>query len=321
MSTSVKKNIIVLLPLILIVSYVNADDLIVDKKALSQYKTDDHLLLDVFNANSDKMGSKHGNDEVDLSDNAPILGPHFTQEAWIWADDKGDDLHRKIMGSEGSTTRPKADRSPTISYHYNNRRDDNEIRYGFGYGGSSSIKVTVGGLKTDNTWTHIATTFDGTNYKLFVNGEEVNNSLAGAGKTPLPTPVRYIGTTFRGKIDEVRMWNVARTQAEIQETMNDTLSGDETGLVAYYPMDVNNNWELVDHSPNENHVTITDVEIASEYFSDDCPAPDGSLDCPFPTIRSALDDVQPGDRIYIREGRYTELLNKYRLNTSPETSD
>ena len=66
---------------------------------------------------------------------------------------------------------------------------------------------------------------------------------------------------------------------------------------------------------------ITDVEIASEYFSDDCPAPDGSLDCPFPTIRSALDDVQPGDRIYIREGRYTELLNKYRLNTSPFTSD
>ena len=165
MSTSVKKNIIVLLPLILIVSYVNADDLIVDKKALSQYKTDDHLLLDVFNANSDKMGSKHGNDEVDLSDNAPILGPHFTQEAWIWADDKGDDLHRKIMGSEGSTTRPPEDRSPTISYHYNNRRDDNEIRYGFGYGGTSSIMVIVKGLKTDNTWTHIATTFDRTNYK------------------------------------------------------------------------------------------------------------------------------------------------------------
>ena len=292
-----------------------ADDLIVDKKALSQYKTDDHLLFDAYNSNNDAPGrSPKMSDEVDLSDNAPILGPQFTQEAWIWADDKGQD--RKIMGSTGSTTSPPEDRSPTISYHYNENRDYNEIRYGFGYGGSSSIKVTVGGLKTDNTWTHIATTFDGTNYKLFVNGEEVNNSLAGAGKTPLPTPVRYIGTTFRGKIDEVRMWNVARTQAEIQETMNDTLIGDETGLVAYYPMDVNNNWELVDHSPNENHVTITDVEIASEYFSDDCPAPDGSLDCPFPTIRSALDDVQPGDRIYIREGRYTELLNKYQLNHS-----
>jgi hypothetical protein len=275
------------------VTTVFADDLIVDKKALSQYKTDDHLLFDAYNSSNDAPGrSPKMSDEVDLSDNAPILGPQFTQEAWIWADDKGGQ-HRKIMGSAGNTTSPPEGRSPTISYHYNTNHDNNEIRYGFGYGGSSSIKVTVGGLKTDNTWTHIATTFDGTNYKLFVNGEEVNNSLAGAGKTPLPTPVRYIGTTFRGKIDEVRMWNVARTQAEIQETMNDTLIGDETGLVAYYPMDVNNNWELVDHSPNENHVTITDVEIASEYFSDDCPAPDGSLDCPFQTIRSALDDVQP----------------------------
>ena len=300
-------------------------DLIVDQSALSQYEMDDYLLFDAYNSNNKKQCC----DEVDLSDNAPILGSHFTQEAWIWADDTGGQ-HRKIMGSAGRPDRPPEDRSPTISYHYNENLDYNEIRYGFGYGGATSIKVQVGGLKTDNTWTHIATTFDGTNYRLFVNGEEVNNYTDAAGLTPLPTPVRFIGANhtslptqppeFIGKIDEVRMWNVARTQAEIQETMNDTLSGDETGLVAYYPMDVNNNWELVDHSPNENHVAITDVEIAPRYFSDDCPnGPDGSTDCPFPTIRSALDDVQPGDRIYIREGRYTELLNKFQL--TPETGD
>ena len=108
-----------------------ADDLIVDKKALSQYKTDDHLLFDPFNSNSDKECC----DEVDLSDNAPILGAQFTQEAWIWADDKGAQ-HRKIMGSAGTSTSPPKDRSPTISYHYNINQDYNEIRYGFGYGGS-----------------------------------------------------------------------------------------------------------------------------------------------------------------------------------------
>ena len=156
-----------------------ADDLIVDKKALSQYKTDDHLLFDAYNSNSNKKCC----DEVDLSDNAPILGAQFTQEAWIWADDKGAQ-HRKIMGSAGTSTSPPKDRSPTISYHYNENNDYNEIRYGFGYGGSSSINVIVGGLKTDNTWTHIATTFDGTNYKLFVNGEEVNNYTDAAGRTP-----------------------------------------------------------------------------------------------------------------------------------------
>ena len=88
--------LIVLLPLILIVSITNADDLIVDKKALSQYKTDDHLLFDAYNSNSDKKCC----DEVDLdlSDNAPILGPQFTQEAWIWADDKGAQLRIETDG-------------------------------------------------------------------------------------------------------------------------------------------------------------------------------------------------------------------------------
>ena len=58
-----KKNLIVLLPLILIVSITNADDLIVDKKALSQYKTDDHLLFGAYNSNNNKKCF----DEVDLN--------------------------------------------------------------------------------------------------------------------------------------------------------------------------------------------------------------------------------------------------------------
>ena len=82
--------------------------------------------------------------------------------------------------------------------------------------------------------------------RLFVNGEQVHSSQAAAGMTPISEPVRYIGENFQGKIDEVRMWSVARTQDEIQANMNKTLVGNETGLVAYYPMDVNNNWEIID---------------------------------------------------------------------------
>ena len=117
-----KKLIIILI--LSSVTTIFADDLIVDKKALSQYKTDDHLLFDVYNSNSDKKCC----DEVDLSDNAPILGAQFTQEAWIWADDKGAQ-HRKIMGSAGTSTSPPKDRSPTISYHYNENNDYNAVSY------------------------------------------------------------------------------------------------------------------------------------------------------------------------------------------------
>jgi len=118
------------------------------------------------------------------------------------------------------------------------------------------------------------------------------------------------------------MWNVARTQAEIQANMNKTLADNVTGMEAYYPMAVNNNYSMIiDNSSNANHASITKAEIRSRFFSDNSSCtngPDGTTSCPYPTIRSALDDAQPGDRVYIREGRYSELLTKWQLNHSIE---
>jgi hypothetical protein len=158
------------------------------------------------------------------------------------------------------------------------------------------------------------------------------------------------GGTFLGKIDDVRMWNVVRTQEQIKETIksrNQPKTGNEPGyqnLVAYYPMDLNDDWELIDLSPRKNNVKIgrygplsranissgkftgdfiINEEIRPRYFSDDCPdGPDGSLTCPYPTIRSAMDDLHKrikngqygGYHLYVREGRYTEVLNKWHLN-------
>ncbi|MBL8753743.1 MAG: LamG domain-containing protein [Planctomycetes bacterium] len=84
-------------------------------------------------------------------------------------------------------------------------------------------------------WTHIACTYDGAASTMFVNGVPVA-SAAGIG-----APIRDantqtlrigkgddIGTpmeVWNGSIDEVRLWPFARTQAEIQATMNQQLAG------------------------------------------------------------------------------------------------
>jgi len=58
------------------------------------------------------------------------------------------------------------------------------------------------------------------------------------------TPISGILSNFwKGNIDEVRIWNIARTQSQIQSTMNDTLTSDyyssaDSGLVAYWRCDV-----------------------------------------------------------------------------------
>ena len=123
--------------------------------------------------------------------------------------------------------------------------------------------------------------------------------------------------TWMGKVDEVRIWSDTRTQGEIQGNMDKTLVGNESGLVAYYPMDVNNNYSMIiDKTSNANHAKISNAEILPRFFDNSsCTnGPDGTTTCPYPTIRSALDEVKSGDHVYIREGRYTEMLNTEALN-------
>ncbi|MDB4088147.1 T9SS type A sorting domain-containing protein [Flavobacteriales bacterium] len=92
-------------------------------------------------------------------------------------------------------------------------------------------------------WTHVAFVFNsGTGY-FYVNGVQV-----GTGPLPLVnTPSgwdnyrigeRVSGGTipFSGRIDEVRIWNVARTQTEIASTMNTEFCAAPTSLKAYYKL-------------------------------------------------------------------------------------
>jgi len=225
---------------------------------------------------------------------------------------------------------------------------DQQFIYGFNLESGSWKFIRVQHIIQKVDWYHIAVTYDvNDDYIFYLNGEEVSRYSKLKGRPPIANPVRYIGKNFMGKIDDVRMWNVVRSQQEIQENMNKTLTDNETGLVAYYPMDLNDDnatWELVDLSPKQNNVKIgrygplsraatssgkfiddfiINEEIRPRYFSDDCPdGPDGSSTCPYPTIRSALDDLHKrikngqhgGYQIYIREGRYSEVLNKWHLN-------
>jgi len=55
---------------------------------------------------------------------------------------------------------------------------------------------------------------------------------------------------FGGRIDEVRIWNVARTQMEIRADMYRGLVGDESGLAAYWPFDEGSGVQVFDQSIN-----------------------------------------------------------------------
>ncbi len=94
-----------------------------------------------------------------------------------------------------------------------------------GLSGTSQVPI--------NSWTHLATIYDGSALRLYVNGTLVG-SRAVAGSIPASTsPLRMGGNAvwgeyFDGLIDEVRVYNRALTQAEIQNDMGATLLPPDT---------------------------------------------------------------------------------------------
>lgn len=91
-------------------------------------------------------------------------------------------------------------------------------------------------------WYHVAVVVNNGSIRLFINGEVV------ATKNYSGTPTSntrglfigessgFPGRVFNGVIDEIRIWNVARTDQEIFDNQATAFTGNETGLVSYFPM-------------------------------------------------------------------------------------
>ena len=81
-----------------------------------------------------------------------------------------------------------------------------------------------------NTWTHLAVTFGAGTLRLYVNGVQVGTQAV-SGTLRTSADALTIGGNgvwsewFAGLIDEVRIYNRALTQAEIQAGMSQTLGG------------------------------------------------------------------------------------------------
>jgi hypothetical protein len=76
-----------------------------------------------------------------------------------------------------------------------------------------------------NTWTHIATTYDGTTLRFYVNGVlKASKKIAapiGTGDGPLQIGGNTVwGEFFKGQIDDVRIWNRSLSATEVHSDMS-----------------------------------------------------------------------------------------------------
>ena len=259
--------------------------------------------------------NNHGNDskdEIKLPDNFQSLGTAFTLEALYYSHDSTSDYHQKIIGNLIFSGNQYGRSSPHITFI---RNDD--IYYGFSHDDQIKNRI-VANVRSANIWQHVAFTFDGNKAVLYLDGVPIDSTLRWSGLVPSAIPITSIGTRFSGKIDEVRIWSVARTRLEILENMYSLNDSSVNGLLAYYTMDTDEDFNIIDLSSNQYHATISDAQILPEYlYNESCPdGPDGSYNCPYPSISGALEVAEGGQTIFVKEGRYTDLIFGENINRS-----
>jgi hypothetical protein len=137
-------------------------------------------------------------------------------------------------------------------------------------------------------WYHVAVTASSSDntVRIYLNGQEVANSngtLYWIDDIAENTTAYTLGCldtngsdtqncdedeVFQGNIDEVRIWNYARTQAEIQQNMYKQIAADEEGLVGYFRMNENTGTTTHDETTNNNDGTISGATWTTGYVPD-----------------------------------------------------
>ncbi len=192
--------------------------------------------------------------------NITIEGDQYTVEAWVWA--APDMLYRQTGSIVG---RHAAGDDCRGSLDITNGR----LRLLLTTADGVYHELNAASLVPVAQWVHLAGVYDGHLARLYLNGRQTD-SLAVTGAMTTGVTARgtriggYAGTVggacwFDGIIDEVRLWSVVRTPAQLRANRLRPI-GPQPGLVAYWRFDEGTGESTADGSGNGYPGTLTNYD-------------------------------------------------------------
>lgn len=166
------------------------------------------------------------------------------------------------------------------------RRDNSMYTFWVGNGATWNNVGSVA-APTLNVWQHIAGVWDGTVSTIYINGVASSSfattisNLGNASNNIVSMGGHALGGEyFQGAIDEVRVWNVARTKCEINTFKNCEIPADAAGLLANYHLNhgtafANNTTVTIanDATSNANNGTLSTFALTAGNINSNWVAP------------------------------------------------
>ena len=159
------------------------------------------------------------NDWVTVNDAASLdLTTGMTVEAWVYPTESMTGW-RTLLTKESPPDR--------ASYYLHANSDTDQPATGLFIDDYQDVRG--GPWLLPDTWVHLAGTYDGTTQRLYVNGTEVANRAQSRPIEVSGGVLRIggnsiLGEIFKGRIDEIRVYNRALSAAEITTDMNTSVA-------------------------------------------------------------------------------------------------
>ncbi len=243
--------------------YVSSYDTLTKNGAITFDGSDDHIAIETMTY-------------------ATTTQTEMTVEAWVKTTDGGDQIIASFDRSEYWRFEINGTSANTgqigIGIHTNAGQVD--------FGGSARID--------DGNWHHVAAVYDNGTINLYVDGALDASTTSGTAFGTGLTRYGFVGVGsetdvyngniapayyFHGDMDEVRVWNVARTQSEIQASMNTCIASGETGLQLYYPMNEGSGSSISDYSLNSNKGNFQNMNATAAWDNAGHKTSDCECDC------------------------------------------